>query len=213
MWCNTMCIRGFRLISSSGPGIAQPEGMGCFRRSDQGGFSVLELLIVVAITGVLAAIAGAQIAAMQPSFKADGGMRQILSQINQARELSITQRRYMRVTFTAPNLVQVVREDTTNTTTTLYSARLEGGVQFVLYSGVPDTPDAFGKAAAIDFGTAVTVKFSPDGFLVNQDGQTTNGTVFLAIPQLSRSVRAVTVLGATGRVRGYRWDSRAWKVV
>jgi hypothetical protein len=27
------------------------------------------------------------------------------------------------------------------------------------------------------------------------------------------SARAVTFFGSTGRIRGYRWDGRAWKTV
>jgi len=26
-----------------------------------------------------------------------------------------------------------------------------------------------------------------------------------------RAARAVTILGATGRIRGYKWDGRNWK--
>jgi hypothetical protein len=37
--------------------------------------------------------------------------------------------------------------------------------------------------------------------------------VFLAIPNAGFSSRAVTVLGATGRVRGYRWIGNQWTVV
>jgi hypothetical protein len=35
----------------------------------------------------------------------------------------------------------------------------------------------------------------------------------LAIPNIGESARAVTVLGSTGRVRGYRWNGTNWKVV
>ena len=64
------------------------------------------------------------------------------------------------------------------------------------------------------FGIATEVKFAPDGTLVNQSGATLNGT---RVPgdheRQPLSARAVTVLGSTGRVRGYRWDGRAWKLV
>ena len=41
----------------------------------------------------------------------DGAMRVVLAQMNQARELAITQRRNMRVTFTGSNVVQIMREE------------------------------------------------------------------------------------------------------
>ena len=54
------------------------------------------------------------------------------------------------------------------------------------------------------------MKFGPDGTLVNQDGVTTNGTVFVAVPNLTLTARAVSVLGSTGRVRGYKWNGNSW---
>jgi hypothetical protein len=44
-------------------------------------------------------------------------------------------------------------------------------------------------------------------------GGLTNGTVYLAMPSSLLSARAVTVLGSTGRVRGYKWDGRRWVLV
>jgi hypothetical protein len=171
------------------------------------------MIVTLGVVGVLSSIAVVQISQSIPPMKADGGMRVVLAQMNQARQMAITQRRYIRVTFTAPNSIQIIREDTPVTTTTLSTVRIEGGVEFGLISGVPDTPDAFGNSGAISFGSVTNVKFTPEGTLVNQDGQSTNGSVFVAIPQNARSARAVTVLGSTGRIRGYRWDGTNWKLV
>ena len=93
-------------------------------------------MFVLAFMGVLSSMAVLQINVSRPGLKGDGAMRVVLGQLNQARELAITQRRYMRIEFTAPNLVQIVREDTITTTTTLSSVLLEGGLEFVLVSGV-----------------------------------------------------------------------------
>ena len=174
------------------------------------GFTALELLLTVGIMGVVSSIAVIQIQQVQPVLKGDGAMRAVMSQLNIARELAITQRQYMRVTFTSPNTITIMKETSPTTTATLSVVPFEGGVQFALVTGLPDTPDAFGKSAAIDFGSVTNVKFAPDGTLVNQDGVWANGTVFLALAQQSRSARAVTVLGSTGRIRGYRWTGNAW---
>jgi prepilin-type N-terminal cleavage/methylation domain-containing protein len=189
------------------------------------GFSLVEMMIVVGLAAVLTGMAVSQAGISRPGLKGDGGMRVILGVMNQTRQTAIQQRRYVRVVFTTPNLVQVVREDTTSPTvctttcTVLTSAYLEGNVQFGVVSGVVDTPDGFGINSAafnstpVAFGSVANVKFAPNGTLVNQDGLATNGTVFLAIPGTALSSRAVTVLGATGRVRGYRWDGKQWNVV
>jgi type II secretory pathway pseudopilin PulG len=191
--------------------MGQQSRSGRWQRSE--GYSLLEMLLVAGLLTVISSIAVIQAGTARQSYAGDGGMRTVLGQFNTAREMAITQRKYMRVVLTAPNLVQVLREDTTVSTTTMSSVPIEGRVQFTLTNGLPDTPDAFGYASAVDFGTAVNVKFTPDGTMVNQDGQTWNGSVFLAIPQMPLSARAVTVLGSTGRVRGYRWTGRAWKLV
>ena len=172
------------------------------------------MLFVLGIMGVVAAMAGFQMNTARPSMKGDGAMRIVMSQMRMARELAITQRRYMRLSFTDPNKVEILREEVPGPSTTVVgTAVIEGGVEYGLVTGLPDSPDAFGGGAAIDFGIVTNVKFTPDGTLVNQDGATANGSVFLAMPDVARSARAITVLGSTGRIRGYRWDGRSWKMV
>jgi prepilin-type N-terminal cleavage/methylation domain-containing protein len=182
--------------------------------ASQRGFSALEMLVVVALMGVLSAFACFQMTTARPAMKGDGAMRVVISQVRMAREMAITQRRYMRVVFTSPNRVQIFREEVPGPSTTLMgTAFVEGSISFALINGLPDTPDAFGKDAPVHFGVVTNIKFSPDGTLVNQDGQSINGSVFMAMPTIARSARAVTVLGSTGRIRGYRWDGRAWRLV
>jgi hypothetical protein len=171
---------------------------------------VIELMLVVGIMSVVMGIAAFQIGQAQPAFKGDSGMRVIMAQLNMARELAITQRRQMQVIFTAPNLIQITRIEVGGGTTVLSQVPVEGGMQYTLITGIPDTPDGFGIHAAPDFGSATKTIFNTDGTLIDQTGNPLNGTVYLAIPQIARSFRAITILGGTGRVRGYRWDGREW---
>jgi Tfp pilus assembly protein FimT len=180
------------------------------RVCDERGYSIIELLMGLGILMVVSSMALFQFGQTRPIVKGDGAMRVVMAQLTSARELAITQRRYMRVTFTGTNVVNVIREDTPTTTTQLSSVPFEGGVNYALVTGLPDSPDTFGKSAAVDFGSVTNVKFTPDGTLVNQDGTITNGTVFLALNGLRLSARAITVLGSTGRIRGYRWNGAAW---
>jgi prepilin-type N-terminal cleavage/methylation domain-containing protein len=203
------------------------------RLRTEDGFSLIEITVVVGIMAVLGGMAVVQIGLSKSSARGDAAMRVVLYQMNQARELAIGQRRYMQVTFdTARNQMNVMREDSANggnpLTTTINSVGFEGGAMFGLVAGLPDTPDAFGMAASTSFtssngtfsstvvlGNTKVAKFAPDGTLVDWNGRTANGTVFISIPinGSTNSARAVTVLGSTGRVRGYRWDGRGWKVV
>jgi len=181
--------------------------------SPQAGYSLIEMIFVMGLMVTLSAMAILQINTSSPGLKGDGAMRVVLAQLNQARESAITQRRYVRVVFTSPNLVQQIREDSTSTTTVLSSVLLEGGAAFTLITGLPDSPDHFGNSTAIAFGAVTNVKFAPDGTLVNQDGATANGTAFLALPNRALSARAITILGSTGRIRGYRWVGAQWNLV
>ena len=95
----------------------------------------------------------------------------MLGQLNQAREYRDHATALRARWPDPPNRVEIVREDTITTTTTLSSVLIEGGAQFALLASLPDTPDEFGISAAIEFGSATNVKFTPEGTLVNQDGQ------------------------------------------
>ena len=187
------------------------------RPTDTRGFSLVEMMFVVTLIGIVGAMAVGMIGQSVPAFKGDGAMRVIMANLNRGRELAITQRRYMRVVFTNPNKVEIIREEVlpANTTTVISTMYIEGGMAYSLVVGVADTPDAFGKAAAIDFNGAASVKFNPDGMLVDtaNSNNIKNGTVFLALLTNKMSVRAVTVLGSTGRVRGYKYDGARWKLV
>jgi prepilin-type N-terminal cleavage/methylation domain-containing protein len=175
------------------------------------GYSAIELLLVLAIMGVVMSMAMLQIGQAQPSMKGDGAMRTMMAQLNTARELSISQRRQMQVIFTAPSTVQIVRQEIPAGTTILSTVPIEGTLQYGLIAGVIDTPDGFGlKAGGIAFGTATALLFNSDGTLIDQNGNPLNGTVFMAIPAVARSFRAVTVMGGTGRIRGFKWDGLHW---
>jgi prepilin-type N-terminal cleavage/methylation domain-containing protein len=189
------------------------------RLHDERGISLIEMMVAVAIIGALTSMAVIQIGAVRPGMQADGAMRVVMSQLNAARETAISQRRRVEVSFNNGHWVRVTRHNLDNSTTVLTDVPFEGGVRFGLAPNVQDTPDGFGNVAAISFGAAVTVMFNTEGMLVDNAGIPVNGTVFLLIPTGAGaggntyqpgSFRAVTVLGSTGRVRGFRWNGGQW---
>jgi len=180
----------------------------------QAGYSLIEVMMTLGIMGCLASMAVFQISQSQPGAKADGAMRVVIAQLNGARSQAITQRRVMDISFTSPNLIQVTREEVpAPATTVLMTVPFESNVQYTLVAGLPDTPDAFGMHASVDFGSATKVRFNTDGSLIDQSGGILNGTLVLAFNNVPLSARAVTILGSTGRVRGYRWNGKAWVLV
>jgi prepilin-type N-terminal cleavage/methylation domain-containing protein len=193
------------------------------------GFSMIEVSVVIMLILIISAMA---IFALQPSLrdaKYDNAMREVIDQLRQAREYAIANRRYVQVTF--PTVVIAGQPTQYQVVTTVRNAPPLGpaGVdavlstvpiqipaQYFLFPGAPDTPDGFGNASPIEFeglnpGPILGMMYQSDGELI--DGgtfQPINGTVFIGFPNQPTASRAVTVLGATGRVRGWKYTGAAW---
>jgi Tfp pilus assembly protein FimT len=181
----------------------------------QRGYSAVELMMTLGVAATVSAMAAFQIGVSRPGFKGDGAMRVVLAQLNTARELALTQRRAIQIQFNNTNQIQLTRQEvavggTTPPPTLLTTVSIEGGITYNLTAGLPDTPDGFGNATPVAFGAATQMVFSTDGTLENQLGAPISGTVFISIPGLPLSSRAITILGATGRIRGYKWDGSHW---
>jgi type II secretory pathway pseudopilin PulG len=170
-------------------------------------------MVVVGIIGVCLAV----VIAVSPSFikgaKADGGANQALEVIRSARDTAISQRRNIQLVFVGTNEIQVIREDIGATglvtgTTTLRTVQLENRTRFLLVSGVPDTPDLFGRTAPASFSS--TTRFSTEGTFMDANGDPMNGTLFMAIPNELNTARAITFFGATALVRLWRWNGSQW---
>ena len=117
--------------------------------------------------------------------------------------------------FIGLNALRTLREDIDATgavtgTTVLRTVELENRVQFRLEPGVPDTPNLFGIASALDFDLVGPWMFTSEGSFVGGSGDVTNGTVFLSIPNQANSARAITLMGTTALIRPWRWNGREW---
>jgi prepilin-type N-terminal cleavage/methylation domain-containing protein len=175
------------------------------------GFTLLETLVVVAIMGVLAAISVMMMPGAILQAKADGGAARLTSVLRSAREQAIAQRRNVRVTFTPPNRIVISRVEVPGPATTLItSVSLEDGMEFRLYPGLPDTPDAFGNATATSFGVATTLSFTSEGWFVDQNGDPVNGTVYVGKVTQPLSARAISIFGPTALVSAWRWNGNRW---
>ena len=188
------------------------------------GFSIVELCVVVALILVISAIA---ITSLRPAVQdtdCDTAMRQVISQLRQAREYAITNRRYVQVTFPVvagqAEVVITQRDDLTvgagAVKPILSTVPIHHPESFLVFATLPDTPDANGKGAAIVFegingGPVGGMLFQSDGELV--DGATfqpINGTVFLGLAGQTPTARAITVLGGTGRVHAWKISGTTW---
>ena len=182
------------------------------RTSATHGFSLVEVMIVVAIIGIMGGAAAIVTPRMLAQSKADSSLTAALSAIRLVQERSVGERRNFDVVFTAPNRMRMYRVLVPGPGSTLVTdVRLETGQKFMQFAGLPDTPDAFGAGAPLSFGVTPTMTFTSEGSFVDSSGDVLNGTVFLGHDgQDATSARAITIFGATGLVRSWRWDGRRW---
>ena len=168
-------------------------------------------MVVVGVIAVAAAMTVLITPLALRSVRSDSGMSRVVATLRTAREQAISQRRNIRVSFTNNNQIVVTRVNVPgNTTTDLNTVWLEDGITFQRYTGVPDTPDAFGNGSAVSFGSATSVAFTSEGSFVDQNGDPVNGTILLGRYDDPTSARAVTVFGPTALIRQWRWSGSQW---
>jgi prepilin-type N-terminal cleavage/methylation domain-containing protein len=175
------------------------------------GFTLLELMVVIAITGILLGSTVMVASSVMSQSRADAATVAVVNTLSQARTRALTERRNFQVNFIMPNRIQVARVELTGGTPTVVSdTLLENGYRFERFTALPDTPDKFGATDAISFGLSPTRAFTSEGALVDAGGDVLNGSIFLARNGESSSARAVTVFGVTGLIRGWKWTGHEW---
>jgi prepilin-type N-terminal cleavage/methylation domain-containing protein len=194
-------------------------------RSVQRGFSMVELSVVVLIILILVAVALVNMVPTVQTSRANAGMELVLGEMRRAHERAIDERRIYRVTFVAPNQIQLdvgqvanVASTITGTTPAFTPAQptltLPDGIQFTCIGGIPTgagtVPDGLGSGVnAIDFdlangGGGTQIYFQPDGRALDGANRLNDGVVYLAQPGNLYSSRAVTMFGSTGRSKGWK---------
>ncbi len=191
------------------------------------GFSLLEMVIVVMLAFVVMAFAVINTRSSTQNARANAAMDAVVSQLRQARELAIAKRRNVQVQFIQPNEIQLTILTLPGEvvppaiTPTYLNDNAGGGLIYTLFPGVPDTPMAFGNSTAIDLqqpagGGAWSVMFTTSGALVGSaqsaaslyqvtNNNPVNASIFIGLAGKPNTARAITVFGATGRIRSYHW--------
>jgi prepilin-type N-terminal cleavage/methylation domain-containing protein len=183
------------------------------------GFSMIEVLMVLALMGIIMAMSILMTRTSINSMKGDGAMQSVMAVLRAARERAIADRRNLEVRFPTNNTITIYRREVNGTTETgattlLDTLVLENGVRFTAPSSTSisvDTPDGFGNGGAVVFGSAITYIFTSEGTFVDQSGEPLNGTIFLGRANDPLAARAVTIFGPTALLHGYRWNGRAWQ--
>ena len=177
------------------------------------GYSLVELIIASGLIITLTSVALISLTQTLKNARVDNAFDATLTQFKRARQAAISERCVYRVQVVAPRTI-VLSQIRAGVTTPKGSVNLPTDIQFRAEPGIPvtraTTPDNMGVGAiAIDFsidygGAATDVYFQPDGSAKDNIGRVNSGVAYLARPGELSSARAVSVLGATGRVKGWR---------
>jgi Tfp pilus assembly protein FimT len=179
------------------------------------GFSLIETMIVVTLIMIAS---GIFFMSVQPALKdtrVTNAYNTTLMTLRRAREAAIAERRTYVITFNnaaIPNTITMTQAATGNVVSV---QTLPTDIAFQTIVGMPatlaTTPDHFGTGGvAIDFDQGVaggaknTIYFNPDGSSQDVNSNSNNGIIYLARAGDLNTLRAITVWGSTGRLRGYR---------
>ena len=182
------------------------------------GFTFVEILVVVALILVVMAFAIPQIRATVRGARVNTAAQTVTTQMRRTYQRAIDERRIYRLSFVPPRRLQIDRVQLNPPgaaiLTFIGTIDLPPDMQFLNEPGIPTTvattPDGFGTGnRAIDFainngGGGTQLFFFPDGRILDANNRLNNGVVYIARPGELLSSRAVTVFGATGRVKGWR---------
>jgi hypothetical protein len=166
-------------------------------------------------------------------------MYQVQESLREARMLAISQKRSVRVEFSAAdnsiNVLIMAADDLDELDDTSWadisvtverahdpSAKLGDGHKFITWSSSAATATdvsriAYAPNISDDIAAAGgALMFRADGTLtdISDIFSPINGTVFIGPGEsdpLNRLARAVTILGATGRINGWRWRNGEWQ--
>ena len=205
----------------------------------QRGASLVELLVVVGIVVTLSGMAVMSTVHPTNTSRANNAVDAVVDVLRQARQLAVTKRRNVVVAFNPPNQIQLTVQPLPSETTVLTPIPVvtlndgaANGLQFFLFPNLPNTPLGplgFGNNSDLDYeavngGTAGSaVMFSTSGSFVGAGGAAPanyyavgnndpiNATIYIGNPGNTSTARAITIMGATGRVRSYAWNGTAWQ--
>jgi prepilin-type N-terminal cleavage/methylation domain-containing protein len=195
------------------------------------GYSVIETLIVMALIGVLSALAIPQLISERRLTRSVGVTREILSQMRLARQLAMSQRQAFTFQYNnttkqisiidhnsnlGPGLFADPAYPNTATSTLLSTTPLASGgldsseIAYGIPTGLPTGALGDGTAMTALTNNQLNVTFQPDGSVIDAMGNPTGIAMFIYNSRASRATAsAISVMGASGRIKIWRYDRSA----
>ncbi|HEV7744244.1 MAG TPA: prepilin-type N-terminal cleavage/methylation domain-containing protein [Pyrinomonadaceae bacterium] len=194
------------------------------------GHSIIEMLIVVALIGVLSSLTLPQFIAQRRLTRSIGLSREILSQLRQTRQLAMSQRQAFTFRYdNAAKQISIIDHNSNpggsllvdpsypNTagsvvvsSTPLAEAAISSEINYGIPSGLPNGALSDGIALTPLFNNQFTVTFQPDGSVIDGAGDPQGRAIFFfnnrAAPE---TASAISIMGASGRVKIWRYNAGA----
>jgi type IV fimbrial biogenesis protein FimT len=181
------------------------------------GFTLVELMITIAIIGIIGLIAGPGLFRNIPNYRISNAAKVLATEVNLARMRAIAKNKVHQFDFDTTNQDIDLKEDISGTLTLVKNINFSGQFQNVSLGYKTGTVGLDGAAIsqAVSFGTGASLQaaFRPNGLLASSG-------VFYLIPTSdigSRNdrMRAIQVSRA-GQVTIYKYDGTAsppWKEI
>jgi len=174
------------------------------------GFTLLEVIVTIALIGIAAAIAAIALGQWLPGYRLKGAAGDLFNNLHHTHSQAITENRPWAILFnaSAPQGYVVVSSGPDNTLGTADDIETRSTSLATYGSSV-----AFGYQAGVeivDGATAVTdaVDFAGDQAVFNPNGTSTGGYVYLT-GNADRTYAVGTF--ASGVVRMKRWNGSSWQ--
>lgn len=199
--------------------------------SANGGYSVIETLIVMALIGVLSALAIPQLISERRLTRSVGVTREILSQMRLARQLAMSQRQAFTFQYNdttkqisiidhnsnlGPGIFADPGYPNTAASTIMSTSPLAAGgldsseITYGIPTGLPTSALGDGTALTGLTNNQINVTFQPDGSVIDAMGNPTGIAMFIYNSRASRATAsAISVMGASGRIKIWRYDRSA----
>src|SRR6185503_21363148 len=111
-------------------------------RQPQAGFTLIEMMIVIAVGIILAGMVVPVTKGVLAGAKADSSLGATIDVLTQARDQAVAQRRNFELSFVGNNHIQVWRiEVPSGSRTQIMDIPLDNKQQFQKFASLPDTPD------------------------------------------------------------------------